>query len=390
MRRWKRERGRLCPQFNHGAGIRDLAVSPNGPSATAAGQAARVWNIADRRLVRALPHPFAVDGDSFDQTGGGLLTIARDVRVFDTASWGQQALLDQRGDIRVAKFSPSGTLVATGGRDGVGTIWDSACWNGPRVAHRSHLRGDGSRRSPRGDLVATASSDNGVRVWWAETGSLATLLAGHVNHVNGVAFAPDGNTIATSSIDGSGRIWWGSPNFARPAQLLGHSKPAVRNVTFSPDGRNVITSSDDGTARVWKAAVDPSASVVLRQSAAGRAVAFSRDGRTIVSGGVDGMIRVARLNGTIVRTIAHPGAVTDVAVSPDGSTGQPPAPKEPRGCTALPTASPSARSSTARRCAWRRSIAAASESPPARRTAASASGARSRRRCSPSSPIARR
>jgi WD40 repeat protein len=321
VRRWETRTGRPAGSFNHGAGIRDLAISPDGQLlATAAGEAARVWSIVDRRLVRALPHPFSVTGVSFDPEGGALLTIARDVRVFDVANWGQRALLDQRGDVLVAEFSPSGALVATGGRDDTGMIWDwrAGTSRPPLVGHGSDVMD--LAWSPRGDLVATSSSDNSVRVWRAETGNLTTVLAAHSNQVNGVAFSSDGNTIATSSIDGSGHLWWGSPTFARSAPLLGHSDSAVRSVNFSPDGKSVITSSDDGSARVWKATVDPVAATVLRHDAAGRAVAFSRDGGTIVSGGLDGTIRLSHRDGTVVRTIATPAAVTDVTVSPDGAT----------------------------------------------------------------------
>ena len=321
VRRWETRTGRPAGTFNHGAGIRDLAISPDGKLlATAAGEATRVWSVADRRLVRALPQSFPVTGVSFDPDGGALLTIARDVRVFDVATWEPRALLDQRGDILVAEFSPSGALVATGGRDDTGMIWDwrAGTSRPPLVGHGSDVMD--LAWSPRSDLVATSSSDNSVRVWRADTGNLTTVLAAHANQVNGVAFSSDGNTIATSSIDGTGHLWWGSPAFARSTRLLGHSDSAVRNVTFSPDGRSVITSSDDGTARVWRATVDPSAAVVLRQTGSGRAVVFSRDGGTIASGGLDGTIRLARRNGTVVRTIATPGAVMDVALSPDGAT----------------------------------------------------------------------
>jgi WD40 repeat protein len=321
VRRWETRTGRPAGSFNHGAGIRDLAISPDGQLlATAAGEAARVWSVADRRLVRALQHPFSVTGVWFDPDGGALLTIARDVRVFDVATWGQRALLDQRGDVLVAEFSPSGALVATGGRDDTAMIWDwrAGTSRPPLVGHGSDVMD--LAWSPRGDLVATSSSDNSVRVWRAETGNLTTVLAAHSNQVNGVAFSSDGNTIATSSIDGSGHLWWGSPTFARSAPLLGHSDSAVRSVSFSPDGKSVITSSDDGSARVWKATVDPVAATVLRHDAAGRAVSFSRDGGTIVSGGLDSTIRLSHRDGTVVRTIATPAAVTDVTVSPDGAT----------------------------------------------------------------------
>ncbi|MEO5575728.1 MAG: hypothetical protein ABIR67_00975 [Gaiellaceae bacterium] len=317
-RRWDTQTGAPLSTFNHGAPIRDLALSPDGRLlATAAGEAARVWSIGDGGLVRALPHPFAVDGVSFDPAGGALLTIARDARVFDVGSWQQQALLDQPGQILVAEFAPAGSLVATGGRDDLGMIWD---WRMQALRHR--LSGHGSdvtdlAWSPRGDLVATSSSDNSARVWRADSGALVSLLAAHSNQVNGIVVSPDGTAIATSSLDGSARIWSGA-SYARSAPLLGHSDSAVRQVLFTRDGRSVVTASDDGSARVWKSSVDPIASLVGRHAAAGRAVAFSRDGTVIVSASLDATVRLWRRDGSQVRSIPHPGGVVDVAVAPDG------------------------------------------------------------------------
>ena len=318
VRRWDARSGNRLQSFNHGAAIRALALSPDGALlATAAGEAARVWNAVAGGQVRSLPHPFAVEGVSFAPAGDALLTIARDVRVFDVGSWQQRALLDQPGQIVTAEFSPSGALVATGGRDDVATIWD---WRAQVARHR--LVGHGAdvmdiAWSPRGDLVATSSSDNSGRVWRVDSGDLYSLLAAHSNQANGIAFSPDGAAIATSSIDGSARVWSGA-SYARSAPLLGHSDSAVRQVVFTPDGGSVVTASDDGSARVWKSSVDPIASVIGRHSAPARAVAFGRDGSLIVSAGLDDVIRLWHRNGTLVRSIPHPGDVVDVAVSPDG------------------------------------------------------------------------
>jgi WD40 repeat protein len=322
VRTWNTQTGDPLVRVNHGASIRDLALSPDGRFlATAAGEAARIWDLAgDGRLVRALPHPFAVEGVSFDPAGGLLMSIARDARVFDVATWQTQALLDQPGNIVVAEFAPSGSLVLTGGRDDLAMIWD---WRAP-TAPRHRLAPHGSdvlavAWSPRGDLVATASSDNAARVWRVDNGLPYSFLAAHSNQVTGVAFSPDGSTIATSSLDGSARIWTGA-QYARSESLLGHRSPdsAVRAVAFTPDGSGVVTASNDGTARLWKHSVDPIATFVGRQTAAGRAVEFSRDGGLIVTAGLDATVRFWRRNGTEARSFAHPGAVVDLAVSRDG------------------------------------------------------------------------
>ena len=315
--RWDVRSGARLARAVHGAPIRELAVSPDGRFvASAAGEAAQVWLAVDGRRVARLPHPFVVEGVSFDSTGTQLLTLARDARIFDTRDWGRAPLvLDQPGNIVTAVFSPAGDLVATAGRDTWAMIWDSR--DGTRrhqLAHRGNVLD--VAWSPNGRLLATASSDNSGRIFNTDTGTLVTSLGEHTNQVVGVGFSPDGASVVTASLDGSARIW-GGDGFSRSAALLGHSGQ-VLEATFTGDGSSVVTASDDGSARVWKPAVDPILSLVGRHTAAGRAVAVAPDGR-MASVGLDGTLRVWRRDGRSVRVIPQPARTVDVAFSRDGS-----------------------------------------------------------------------
>ena len=111
--RWDTRSGEQLARAVHGAPIRELAVSPDGRLvASAAGQAAQVWLAVDGSRVARLPHPFAVDGVSFDSTGTQPLTLARDARIFDTRDWERAPLVfDQPGQIVTAAFSPNGALL---------------------------------------------------------------------------------------------------------------------------------------------------------------------------------------------------------------------------------------------------------------------------------------
>jgi WD40 repeat protein len=316
--RWNAHTGRRLGRVVHGAPIRALALSPDGRLlATAAGEAARVWSVADGSPVARLQHPFAVDGVSFDPAGTRLLTLARDARIFGVGNWGAAPIvLDQPGQIVTASFAPTGNLVATGGRDDLATIWDGS--DGARRHQLEGHRGDVIEVawSPSGAHVATASSDNGGRVFRSDTGELLTFLGAHSNQVVGVAFSPDGRAVATASLDGSARVWSGSA-YERSASLLGHSR-SVLDVTFAPNGLSVVTGSADGSARLWKPSVDPVLSLVGRHEAAGRAVAVSPDGALIASAGLERVVRLWRREGIPVRAIPQPAGVIDVAFSADG------------------------------------------------------------------------
>ena len=315
--RWDSRSGTPLARAVHGAPIRELAVSPDGRLvASAAREAARVWLAVDLSPVRRLPHPFIVEGVSFDPTSTKLLTLARDARIFDTRDWGRAPpVLDQPGNIVTAAFSPAGMLVATGGRDDVAMIWDVGDGS-PR--HRLQHRGDvlDVAWSPNGSLLATASTDNSGRIYRTDTGTLLRSLGEHSNQLVAVGFSPDGASVVTASLDGTARIW-GGDEFSRSEALFGHSGD-VLDAMFTPDGASVITASNDGSARVWKPDVDPILSVVARHTAAGRAVAVAPDGR-IASVGLDGMLRIGRRDGRTVRVIPQPAQAVDVAFSRDGS-----------------------------------------------------------------------
>src|SRR5207247_5596399 len=89
-------------------------------------------------------------------------------------------------------------------------------------------------------------------------------------------------------------------------------------IAFSPDGSTVITASKDGSARIWSARFNPQLRVIGPHPPPVRAASFDPTGRLIVSGGVDGVIRVARLDGTLVRSLPQGGPVSDVRLSPAG------------------------------------------------------------------------
>jgi WD40 repeat protein len=176
--------------------------------------------------------------------------------------------------------------------------------------------------------LAIGLEDGSVRLWDLATGKERTLDTGHAAKAPSptawqhtatlaVAFAPDGKTLATSGRDGVVKLW--DVASGRNLYTLEQQFTWVEALAWSRDGRTVASAGRDGVIRLWDAATGKD---ICPQSGhrcgVGQAV-LSRDGKTAVTAGWDDTVRWwDTATGRELRVV--PGAVHDVAVSPDNRT----------------------------------------------------------------------
>ncbi|MEW9553636.1 AAA family ATPase [Nonomuraea sp. NPDC050783] len=302
-------------------GVRAMAFSPSGrtlATATASGTV-RLWDAVERRQAGAplgqADHTSvhrSVDQVAFSPDGRRLISAGADdtARVWDLATRRQtgRALTGHTGDISGISLSPDGRTLATiSTADRTARLWDL-------TTHEQIggvLRGTGSDLgfsavafSPDGTRLATGGRDGYTRLWdTASRRQVGEPLTSRRFWNKGLAFSPDGRTLAAADADG--RVWLWDPAAHRQ---LGAAMPGTYDVAFAPGGK-VLAASDpvvamgtgreDSGVRFFDVAtrresgprLRPEDDPAPREWTGARAIRFSGDGRTLTTAGTDGTVR---------------------------------------------------------------------------------------------------
>ncbi|KAG8742979.1 hypothetical protein FRC12_015191 [Ceratobasidium sp. 428] len=161
---------------------------------------------------------------------------------------------------RVA-FHPSGQYVASASYDGSWRLWDASTGQtaGTHVVKdkdRQLLFQEGHSKEvyavqfqDDGALVASGGLDAIGRVWDLRTGRTAMVLDGHGQAIYGMDFSPNGYQIATGSGDNTIRIW--DMRSLRALYTIGAHTSIVSDVSFyRPASGDIFTSFAEGPSDV--------------------------------------------------------------------------------------------------------------------------------------------
>ncbi len=105
----------------------------------------------------------------------------------------------------------------------------------------------------------------------------------------------------------------------KPYALGGHVD-AITAIAFSPDGSQLASVSRDKTVKLW----DLKTGALIRSIAGAieqlSSVSYSGDGKRLAVGDIGLQVRLIDVtSGEVLKTIAHPDAVGEAALNPDGS-----------------------------------------------------------------------
>ena len=169
--------------------------------------------------------------------------------------------------------------------------------------------------SPDGTLLAIGGKgEDAVSLWDIESGDqVATLQADRVQ-----ALSFSGTLLATVEPTETGHTvsLWDVASRQRVATLQpGGREGYVESLSFSPDGTLLATTGD--LNQLWDVASRQE--VTLQPESRGVSLSFSLDG-TLLAIGANGPVRLWDVaSRQLVTTFVHPGRVSDVSFSPDGT-----------------------------------------------------------------------
>jgi len=249
-------------------------------------------------------------------------------------------LKQHTGPVRCVRFSPDGTLFASGSVDGRVHLWRAV--DAKTVGVLRGERGEIADLafSPDGEILAAAG--HGIQFWRVSDGTLiqwlnivgtnvavnkddmplATGQLDSIPIISSLTYSPDGKLLVFGAEDGNVRVW--SCAQERLLQVLRTRRLVrgvpVHHVALSSDSQMVAACAKEHVIRVWRWGDSEIASQILSgHTDIPLCLAFDVDGNLLASGGEDATLRLWRMpEGEQFRVGKHQAAVSAVAFSTDG------------------------------------------------------------------------
>lgn len=297
-------------------GVSALAWSPGEATiAVATTDGALLFDAASLQQTGQLATGEAIQSLAYSPDGRLLVTIPSEqnapARIWDTTSGQEASLLAGRlSGVRSVAFSAERSMIATGGLDGVVTLWDWATQQPIRTMNLNETVGDVTggqvvgvgdlRFSPDGTVLAGAGDlGSGVLILWnTSDGSVQRTLTA-MGHIAGPVATP-----LLAPDDWSNVYWWSrgsviQVNVSTDQEGLRFShEDFVVSTSFSPDGL-ILAVTTAGTVndnyapliKLWDVGNGQELATHTGFLSVPTALAFSPDGRLLaVASSEDGLM----------------------------------------------------------------------------------------------------
>ena len=208
--------------------ITSVAVHPEGRLVATAGRSLDLWSLDSNQRIASLEKPNATTKVAFSKDGKLLLAVGDGGVICGwpvTETPEKLHLMARQGGAPVVAFSPDGSRLASGSKDGTARICDVASGRVLRACHGKHFGSAPSADfpqsieavafSPDGKCLATGDNLGWVSAWNAETGKEVAELADDGKTPPGgvwrLQFSPSGQYLAAAGNNGVA-VWKVRPN----------------------------------------------------------------------------------------------------------------------------------------------------------------------------------
>ncbi|KAL1343513.1 hypothetical protein HN51_029887 [Arachis hypogaea] len=221
-------------------------------------------------------------------------------------------------------FSHDGQFLASGCLGGIVQVWDvlgnlKGTLEGPRGGI------EWLRWHPRGHILLAGSEDSTVWMWNAERAAFANMFVGHGASVTCGDFTPDGKIICTGSEDATLRIWnpksgesihvvRGHPYHAEGLTCLSISSSSTLALTGSGANPDSSSKYGSGSAHIVNISTGKVINTPISHSGSIECVGFSPSDSWAAIGGLDKKLVIWDVEHSLSRsTCNHEGGVTCLA-----------------------------------------------------------------------------
>ena len=315
-----------------GASVRRLRFSPEGRALASASARPSIdlWNPYTGE------HRLRLTGDNmvFSPDGASLVTISGgDLLLWDTLTGQQkQIFIGHSSGIGSVLFSPDGAMLASAGKDGTVSLWNTRTGHQTDIPTKKHGNVEMPFSfSPDGEIFASGSADGTISLWDTRTRQRQQALSRHKYWVSCVSFAPNGEILASGSGDGTIYLWdlqTGQQKSVFTGYTVGYQKAhqnskQITRLSFNPDGTTFVSECADTTVRLWNIETGEYKDIRTEDSTAEiYSLSMSPDSTTIASGSNDGIIRLwdTRTGQRKKMLTEHASIVSALSFSHDGAT----------------------------------------------------------------------
>jgi WD40 repeat protein len=255
---WNMDSGaRLGEPIKHGSGLDHVALSLDLKliAAGGTGEPLALWDITSHEKVHTLS---LTDFDSvsallYTPDHRFLISIQEDYCLLWDMSESDElnhVLVGHTQKIWALASNRSGTVLASGGKDGSVLLWDTVTrrrLDPPLKLSHSYVKALAFH--PTKELLAVGHDNGTITIWSVSTREqVAPPLHLHKEPIIALTYSQDGHYLAAGSADGTVAIY----DLSGPTEVANYEHDdAISGLDFSRDGRLLASSGDDGKIILW-------------------------------------------------------------------------------------------------------------------------------------------